>query len=70
MGRLGANIKLNINVNPIIKHKNSSNLGGIISTKVIEDKPNEIWKTIDEFPNYMFSNYGRIKNIKLNIFNV
>lgn len=56
---------ISINITPVVKCR--TNIGGIASTKQIIDKPNEIWKSLDEFPNYLFSNYGRIKNIALNI---
>ena len=26
----------------------------------------EVWKVVDEFPNYMVSNYGKVKNCKRN----
>ena len=26
----------------------------------------EVWKVVDEFPNYMVSNYGQVKNCKRN----
>lgn len=65
---LGDDMKLKLNIKPVIKSKiKHKNLGGIPSSKHIEDMPNEIWKSLEEFPNYMFSNYGRIKNISLNI---
>lgn len=32
-------------------------------SKSIEDLPNEVWKSIDGFPNYYVSNYSRIKSI-------
>lgn len=61
-------MKLKLNIKPVIKSKTKyKSLGGIPSSKYIEDMPNEIWKSLEEFPNYMFSNYGRIKNISLNI---
>ena len=68
MVRRGLDMELKLNIKPITKHKNKrQTLGGIPSKNIIEDKPDEIWKSLDEFPNYMFSNYGRIKNISLNI---
>lgn len=68
MVRRGLDMELKVNIKPVTKHKNKcKTLGGIPSKDIIEDKPNEIWKSLDEFPNYMFSNYGRIKNISLNI---
>lgn len=37
-----------------------------ISGKIIEDLPNEIWKTHPNYPNYQISNMGRVKNVVYN----
>lgn len=40
--------------------------GGITSKELIIDLNGEIWKAIEEFPNYEISNFGRVKNLSLN----
>ncbi|WP_330747616.1 NUMOD4 domain-containing protein [Chryseobacterium sp. CP-77] len=36
----------------------------VLSNTFIQDLPNEEWKEIENFENYMISNYGRIKSIE------
>lgn len=40
--------------------------GGITSKEPIINLDGEIWKVIEEFPNYEISNFGRVKNLSLN----
>lgn len=57
-----------IDFNKLIVHKPKIiNKGYSIHEGIIKDLPNEVWKQTNEFPNYTFSNYGRIKNIKYNV---
>lgn len=45
---------------------NKLNIGGIKNKNEISDLNNEVWKPINNYPNYLISNKGRIKNISLN----
>lgn len=56
------------NIKPIKTHSaQSSNIGGTKQRGPIIPIEGEIWKKHPDFPNYEFSNKGRIKNVSLNV---